>query len=65
MYDAHSWSVCKALTDRKETIASNLSSLFSALQLEDVESWEDEVEQVLGRFEKRHKRRPIYDICFF
>lgn len=33
--------------------------------LEMADTWEDEIESIIQRFEKEHKRRLIYTICFY
>jgi RNA polymerase II subunit A C-terminal domain phosphatase SSU72 len=35
------------------------------VQLELVDTWEDEIDDIIRLFEKQHKRRLIYTICFY
>lgn len=35
------------------------------LQLEEADDWEDEVDEVIARFEEDSKRQVTYTICFY
>ncbi|GAQ81768.1 RNA polymerase II subunit A C-terminal domain phosphatase SSU72 [Klebsormidium nitens] len=54
------------IRDSHEEAASGAKLALELCQMfEEVEAWEDGVDLVLERFEKRYKRRPIYEVCFF
>lgn len=35
------------------------------VQLEMADTWEDEIDEIISRFEKQHRRRLIYSIRFY
>ena len=42
-----------------------LKSYVLSMQLEEAEDWEDEIDEILLRFQGETGRRPLYDICFY
>jgi hypothetical protein len=38
---------------------------FGDVQLEMAEAWEDEIDDIISRFEKQHRRRLMYTIRFY
>lgn len=35
------------------------------VQLEDAEDWEEEIDDIITKFEQETGRRPLYTICFY
>ena len=35
------------------------------LQIEDAEDWEDDIDDIMDKFEGQTGRRPLYTICFY
>lgn len=45
--------------------ANVLKYVSGAMQLEAADDWEDELDDILTKFEEETRHRPLYDICFY
>lgn len=56
-------------THRAQLIQSHFCALTClcvvVLQLQDADDWEDELDDILTKFEEETGHRPLYDICFY